>query len=325
MAPATSMRAAILVNPWARRARGRFEPNAAARYLERRGVATRIELPETPEGLTRAARASAERGDDLAFVVGGDGTIRLAAGGLAGSHTALAALPGGTANVWAKESGIPGGFRSAVDSLLDGLDIEIDLGRAGDKPFFMMTGIGWDAAIASRVPATLKRRLGTAAYVLRGIPMLPGLRTFDLAWESPEGSGSARAAILVASNTRLYGGVVKFAPQALLDDGLLDTRILVPGSIPGVLRLAGRLLVSRLGEKGVTSLRSDELTITTPGIPVQVDGDRIDDTPVRICVARRAVRMRVPQDSRLLEPGNGLVDPGRYSPSNRVTVPPETT
>ncbi len=113
----TATSASVLLNRFARGA-GRFDAESAIRYLEGQGLRTQLAVPETPAETTAAARAAAERGDDLVFVVGGDGTLRLAAGGLAGSESALAALPGGTANVWMKEAGIPGGFMTLSTGML---------------------------------------------------------------------------------------------------------------------------------------------------------------------------------------------------------------
>lgn len=286
--------ATIVANPRARGMR-RFDGEEALRRLEARGFEARLELPDSPTGTAEAARAAAERRDALVFVLGGDGTVRLAAGELAGSGSALAVLPGGTANVWAKEAGIPRNLLRALDAHLDGQRVAMDLGRANGEPFLLMAGIGWDAQIAATVTPALKRRLGVLAYVLHGIPMLHRLRTTDLAWEAEGASAMEGVGLAVVSNTRLYGGILTFSLEASARDGQLDVCIFTPGNALEALRHALKVVVRRHpGDTGVRELRTPRFEVTTPGIPVQLDGDVVGETPVAITVEQGAITMSVP-------------------------------
>ncbi len=286
--------ATIVANPRARGMR-RFDTEEALRRLDERGYEARLELPDSPEGTAKAAGRAAERGDAFVFVLGGDGTVRLAAGAMAGSESALAVLPGGTANVWAKEAGIPRNLMRALDAHLDGQQVAMDLGRANDEPFLLMTGIGWDAEIAATVTPTLKRKLGVLAYVLHGIPMLPRLRTTEIAWSAEGESGEEQAGLIVVSNTRLYGGFLMFSMGASARDGQLDACIFTPRTAAEALGQALRVVVRRHpGAEGVRELRTPGFEVTTPGLPVQLDGDVVGETPVTLTVERGALRMSVP-------------------------------
>ncbi len=288
-------RATIIANPIARRVRKRWDGEAAARYIERRGFVVRLEHPGSAAEMRAAARASAERGDDLLFVAGGDGSLREAAAGLAGSDTALAALPGGTSNVWVKETGIPRGFRAAVDAHLAGQTVHIDLGRANGEPFLLMAGIGWDAAIASRVNPAIKRRTGPLAYVIEGARELPGLHPRPLRWRSGALIGEAPVAVMIISNTRLYGGVVQFSKGANARDGLLDLVALTPHTRRDGAVLAIRLALGRLhGHAHVLESRVSELDVETAGIPYQLDGDPVGVSPIHFTIEPHALRVSVP-------------------------------
>ena len=290
-----AMGATIVANPFARGMR-RFDAARALRQLERRGLEARLELPDSPAGTAAAARAAAERGDAFVFALGGDGTARLAAGALAGSETALAVLAGGTANVWAQEAGIPRAFPRAIAAHLDGQRVPMDLGRANGEPFLLMAGIGWDAQIAATVPPPLKRRLGVLAYVLHGAPMLPRLRARPLAWSADGGDCEERIGLIVASNTRLYGGILVFSPEASARDGALDLCVFAPRSLGDALRHAAKALARRHGgDARVRQLRTARFAVATPGLPVQVDGDPVGETPLTLTVERGAVRMSVPR------------------------------
>ena len=286
--------ATIVANPRARGMR-RFDAQRALLQLEARGFEARVELPDSPAGTAEAAARAAERGDAFVFVLGGDGTVRLAAGELAGSDSALAVLPGGTANVWAKEAGIPRNLHRALDVHLDGQQIAMDLGRANGEPFLLMAGVGWDAQIAATVTPGLKRKLGVLAYVLHGLPMLHRLRTTEIAWAADAESATEGIGLVVVSNTRLYGGILTFSLEASARDGQLDACIFAPRHAPEALRHALKVVARRHPrDAGVRELRTSRFDVQTPGIPVQVDGDVVGETPVTLTVEQEALRMSVP-------------------------------
>ena len=292
-APLTS--ATVLFNASARKAGWPSRASRIARYLDARGVSTEVVIPDSAEAATRAARLSAQRGDDALFVVGGDGSLRDAATGLAHTHTALAAVRGGTVNIWAREAGIPAGLRTALVAHLSGLTVAMDLGLAGERHFLLMASVGWDAAITATVSSRLKHRIGDLAYVVRALQMAPRLRPAGALWRSGLASQEARLAVLVLSNTRLYGGRVRVSPVALADDGLLDVAALMPRSALDWPSLAVRLLTGALAaHRRAIVTQVDDLSFETPGLPFQLDGDYAGRTPVRFGVDHLALRVRVP-------------------------------
>lgn len=290
--------ATLLLNPYARRA-GRFDVTGALHYLRRRGLCVRLAVPTSVESMRRAAREAAEMGDDLLFVVGGDGSLRVAAGELAGSSTALAAVPAGTADVWCREVGIPRRFRLAIDAHLSGQTVEMDLGRVNGEPFLLMAGFGWDAQVAHAVDPFTKRLLGPAAYVLYGLVLAPRLRRQALAcrFEGPGDDlpfdGQRPQAAVVFSNTRLYGGVVELTPAACANDGLLDIWSLSPLA---ALRAAWNGVRRWMGKPVSTSpgLRARRAQVEAHGVPIQLDGDPAGATPASVWVEPRALRVSIP-------------------------------
>ncbi|MGE5594971.1 MAG: diacylglycerol/lipid kinase family protein [Hyphomicrobiales bacterium] len=288
--------ATLLVNPAARGVRGRIDPDRIARYLRKASLRVELAIPDSAAGATEAAAKAAERGDDIVFAVGGDGSARDAALGLAGSHTALAAVPAGTVNIWAKETGLPAGVRAAIDAHLEGQTVRVDLGRSDTgSGFLLMASLGWDAEVTRRVSPGLKRRLGDIAYMLEGLRTVPFLRPTPTTWRTGGDQRSEDVAVMVISNTRLYGGLVRFAPGALADDGQLDIVALCPKSALDTARLSARLAASHvIGDSRVMHERAAEVVIETAGIPLQLDGDFAGETPVRLWVDPGALLVSVP-------------------------------
>lgn len=280
------------MNPVARSVERRFDADGAMRFLAHHGVdAVLVE----PESTVLAAQNSAERGDDLLFVVGGDGTLRQAALGLAHSSTALAAIPAGTTNVWAKEAGIPHGIRTAFEAHLGGQVVPMDLGWANGEPFLLMASAGWDAEVVYRVDRRLKARLGQLAYVAATITSATHFRRPHVTFRSGLLQWHVPLAVAVISNTRLYGGLVQPSPDATAVDGLLDFAALCPVRPGDGLRLVSKLAVHRLaGDTRAITARVSEITIETPGIPYQLDGDAAGHSPLEIHIEPASLLVSVP-------------------------------
>ena len=288
-------RATVLVNPAARGVSERFDGSKIVRYLGKRGVEARLTVPSSPADAVREAQQSGERGDDLLFVIGGDGSVRDAAYGLAGSNTALAAVPAGTVNVWSKEAGIPSGIRQALDAHIGGQSIHIDLGRANGQAFLLMAGIGWDAEVARRVPGWLKRRVGDIAYIVQAAWMLPRLRPRHARWTADGLEMDEPLALMVLGNTRLYGGRIRLTPDAAIDDGKLDLIALCPQTILEGARITAKLAsASFRDDSRVLQTRAAEVVVKTPGLAVQLDGDFVGHTPMAFTADPGALLVSVP-------------------------------
>jgi diacylglycerol kinase family enzyme len=120
---------------------------------------------------TRLAQGAANDGYDAVVCLGGDGTLNEVANGLAGSRTALAALPGGSTNVFARTIGLPNDPIEATGALLDGLANEhierVGLGSVNGRYFLFHVGLGFDACVVSQVErrAGLKRYAGHPLFI----------------------------------------------------------------------------------------------------------------------------------------------------------------
>ena len=269
---------------------------------------------------TELARAAAESSIDVIVVHGGDGTVNEVINGAAGTDAAVAVLRGGTANVWAKETQCAKDPVASMRAIVTGRRRRVDLGRANGRYFLLMAGVGLDAMIVPRVGSRMKRRFGAAAYIIAGV--IAAFRT--RAWRvemtidavpaaegsqtpSPpvEGSQAPPPATrperslywLLAGNTRSYGGVVSITHRAIADDGLLDIVLMRRG---GPLRLVAdgvRLLLRRHDRSpNIRYVRARSVTITTPGISIQLDGELHGETPLTIEVAPLALNVIVPAD-----------------------------
>ena len=287
--------AALVVNPVAHNA-ANMDVEAAGRQIAEAGVAVSVAVPDSIEASTAALRDAVQGVAEVVFMGGGDGTLRQAAMELVDTKVVLAPIPLGTANVLAKELGIPRHWREAIDIHLQGQTQEMDVGWAGDEPFLLMASMGWDAEVAANVNLAIKKRVGAAAYVLSAATRVrkvlaptPIKGTID--HEEAVGEGS----ILVIGNTRNYGGVVEFTPHALANDGVFDLCGVKPRNFLDGVRLLAGLARGKLSNSDLISFRrGSHVFVETPGWLVQVDGDVIGETPMTFTLAASALKISVP-------------------------------
>jgi diacylglycerol kinase family enzyme len=125
-----------------------------------------------PGDATACAARAAGEGADVVVSLGGDGTANETANGLAGTATALAALPGGSTNVFPRTIGFPNDTQAATTvlrtALAAGSRRRVGLGRAGDRGFLFHAGIGFDARVIELVErhSWAKRSVGPLAFAV---------------------------------------------------------------------------------------------------------------------------------------------------------------
>jgi len=270
---------------------------------------------------TELALVAAAQNADAVIACGGDGTVNEVANGLAGSSTPMGVVRGGTANVWAKEAGVPRRPADALQLLATGDRRSIDLGRiralpaqhpdSGDAPadmpgaeqdngaryFLLMAGIGFDAAIVRQASGALKQRLGATAYLLQGVRSLLSHRAETVDLEVDGVTERASLYWLLLGNTRSYAGVVNLTHQASAVDGKLDFCLVERGGPARFAWLAPWVLLRRHAGRAYVQYRTVEsLEVRTPGLPVQIDGEYLTETPVNIDIVRHALRVIVPAE-----------------------------
>jgi diacylglycerol kinase family enzyme len=244
---------------------------------------------------TRLAQGAANEGVDAVVVLGGDGTLNEAANGLAGTDTALAALPGGSTNVFARTIGLPNDPIEATAALLDGLArgniVRVGLGSVNGRYFLFHVGMGFDAAVVQQVErrAGLKRYAGHPLFVYAGFATW--FRHYDksrprFAVHHADGTIVDDAYLAICLNTNPYTFLgsrpLDLAPEATLDRGLtmVTFRTL---EFAKVMRVIGEALGGKrgIGKHKFVDYRTDVDKVTVDGhgpFPYQVDGDYLGET-----------------------------------------------
>jgi diacylglycerol kinase (ATP) len=295
----TPRTALLIVNPGARRA-ARWS-DAARRALARAGVDSELVVTEYAGHATLVARERAPH-HELVFTLGGDGTAMEVITALADGGPPVGILPGGTGNVLVRSFGIPLRVSRAVEALLAGEEMHMDLGRLQDgRHFAIGVGIGLDEAMIAGATHMMKKRVGLWAYVWSATQAMHRLERFT-ARLTVDGITHERevVSVLIANLGSVLGGMMQLGPGILHDDGLLHACLFSPTTRWDAMRIFTRML------RGTAHL--DPCAFYVPGRVfrleadpprrAQADGELLDVTPIEISVRPRAARLLIPRRTR---------------------------
>lgn len=216
----------------------------------------------------------------------------------------LGVLPGGRGNDLARVLGLGQDPVAACAVIAAGHTHELDLGIADAKAFVGIASVGFDSE-ANRIANQAPRWLGNLVYLYGALSALARWRPvrFEIELDpqaDPPGERHSFTGYTVgACNSTSYGGGMRVAPEALLDDGLLDVLVLEDVS---KLRFLGGVLPkvfrgTHTQEPTVKSFRAREVAISADRpLTVYADGDPIAQLPARVTVQPAAVSVLVPAD-----------------------------
>ncbi|HEY8451693.1 MAG: diacylglycerol kinase family protein [Micromonosporaceae bacterium] len=301
------MRALLVVNPNAtttsERSRSvlvralRSEVTLDVAYTRERGHATAL------------ARDAAAAGFGLVVAHGGDGTVNEVVNGLmtaaAAERPALAVVPGGSTNVFARALGLPADWGEAVGVILEALRDSrgrtVGLGCADGRYFTFCAGLGIDAAVVRRVERARSRgRTSSPVLYVRATAgqFLVGANHSALTVDAPDAKDETFATVIVQNTapwTYLWGRPVQLSPDASFDRGL-DVVALRRARTPAVARLLARMVAGRPVPRS-RQLRCwrdlDQLTVrSSVPTPFQVDGEYLGERQeVRLSASPAALRV----------------------------------
>jgi diacylglycerol kinase (ATP) len=300
------MKGMLIYNPVAGQYDLSSELDEVVGFLADHGWQTTLRQTRGAGDATTFAREAVATGYDVVVSVGGDGTLGEVANGLAFTNVRMGVLPVGTGNVWAHMLDVPvwtpmepTALFEAARILVEGQEHVIDLGKAQNRYFVLWSGIGFDAEVAKGVEPhrEIRRNLGNITYIVamlaRGLELSGTRATIVI-----DGKAMRQRIIMVlVSNAQFYGGTVRLAPQAQLDDGLLDVYVFKGDNMFDVL---GHILMVLLGKQfenpNLEIYRAREVSVrANKPLAVQVDGDPVGFSPVTIKVVPRALRVLVPR------------------------------
>jgi diacylglycerol kinase (ATP) len=262
-----------------------------------RNAGAKAELAETSpygEGMRVTAEAARSGGFDAIVAAGGDGTVHDAAEGLLGSDTPLGVIPMGTANVFAREAGLPLSPERVAYTLLYGTVRAIPVGQINDRPFLFVVGIGFDAEAVAHFETSGTRQLGQLGLIG---PVLRALLSHrDVALRVTTDGGRKEAQWVIVTRVQRYAGGLLLSRNA----DIAQTKFYV-------VRFGGRGKLVRLRQLVALAcgLVSYDRDVTIEGaewvrvesdkpLPVQIDGEILGALPAMITLHPKRLQLIFP-------------------------------
>ncbi len=244
-------------------------------------------------GVEQALRAI--DADEIPVVMSGDGLLGAVGGAMAGSETPLGVIPGGRGNDLARVLEIPDDPEAAVAVLLAGESRRIDVGEANGKRFLGIVSVGFDSE-CNRLANEVKFLRSNLVYAYSALRTLAGWKPARFTIRVDEERTRFSGYSVSVANNSTFGGGMRIAPQAELDDGQFD--IVTIGEV-GKLRYVANLPQvfkgTHVNEEQVSVFRAQhlELTASRP-FPVYADGEHLTELPASLRVLPRALSVLVP-------------------------------
>jgi YegS/Rv2252/BmrU family lipid kinase len=264
------------------------------RELRGRGVEYRLVRTQSLEhGIDEARRAADDA--EIPVVMSGDGLVGQIGGALAGTGTPMGILPGGRGNDLGRVLRIPSEPAGAVAVLTDGHEREIDVGEVNGRRFLCIASLGFDSE-ANRIANEARFIKGNLVYAYAALRTLaawkPHTFTVTVDGERTECFGYSVA----VANSRAYGGGMFVAPDAELDDGLLDVVLTAhTGKLQFLKSLPQVFKGTQIDNDEITLLRGAEVEVSADeDFAIYADGEHLTNLPAKLHVLPRALKVIAP-------------------------------
>ena len=215
----------LIINPVSGRGRtGRLIPYLQT-LLDANKIPYEFRITTGPGQATELAKDAVGLGFGQIVSVGGDGTAHEVVNGLIGSRVVFGMIPTGGGNDFPKAAGIPLEISKAVETLANGFRRRVDVGLLGGRYFINGLGIGLDGAVSYRY-RSMKLLRGEVGYIWGAVQEALIFKGFPVEIAIPDWSYNGLVLLIGASNGPSQGGDFKIAPDATIDDGLLDIHVI---------------------------------------------------------------------------------------------------
>ena len=248
---------------------------------------------------SRLARAAVNNGCEAVIAAGGDGTLNEVINGLMpnADKVAVGLIPLGTGNDFSKMLDLPDSIPECIEALSTGTVRTIDVGRVimGDKEryFINVSAGGFSGAVGEKMTPEIKQSWGPLAYLrcaAEALPELCGYAT-EVVLDNVEPLTLNLCNIVIA-NARYVAGGTLIAPEASIDDGLLDIIIIPETAAGGLALIAAQIALGQhLTSEGVVFRRAAKVAVKSdPGMWFNVDGELIGNEPATFEILPRALQ-----------------------------------
>jgi diacylglycerol kinase (ATP) len=262
-----------------------------------------IRITSKPGSGARFAKTALKNGCDVIVAAGGDGTLNEVVNGIGEDlgEARVGLIPLGTGNDFGRTIGLPVDLDAAIDLILTGDTRPVDLVRVTSdevRYFVNVSAGGFSGLVDEKLTPEIKKTWGPLAYLRGAAAALSELRAYrtTLAFDNTESLVLDLYNVVVANGRYVAGGTL-IAPEALIDDGMLDIVLIPKRPATELAMLAAQIaLGNHMSSESIVFRRAANLTVNSkPGMWFNVDGELVGNEPARFEILPRALRFIAPK------------------------------
>ena len=284
-------RALAIVNPAAGKGAGARIALRLASELAHAGLQVDVVSTPAPGEAARLASQAVEEGYERVIAVGGDGTANEIANGLVDTQVALGLYPIGSGNDFARALGYPRKRKAIAEFLAQARARRIDVGEVNGRVFLNAAGVGIDGHVAERIIASARVVGPTLGYFVGALVSIATYRPRQMRVTIDGTTREGKMLVVVAANGTHFGSGMHVAPEARLDDGLLDIVVgLDLSRWASLVALAKLYRGTHVDGRTILAFRSAALDVEMPKAqPMETDGEASRAASLRVRVRPRAL------------------------------------
>ncbi|MEO4055613.1 diacylglycerol kinase [Solibacillus sp. CAU 1738] len=294
-------RARIIYNPTSGRELFKKHLPIVLEKLEVAGYETSCHATTGAGDATIAAIEAVKRKFDIVIAVGGDGTLNEVVAGISQceNRPKLGLIPMGTTNDFARAVRIPRKIEEALDIIIKGDTIPVDVGLMNNERYFINIAAGGRITeLTYEVPSKMKTMLGQLAYYLKGIEMIPSIKATHMKIDIDGEIFEGKTMMFLCGLTNSVGGFEKIAPDASINDGLFTVMVLKECSIADFIKIASLALRGdHLNDPNLIYRKASNVKVTSEeDVHLNLDGEYGGDAPAVFQNLKRHIEVFVPID-----------------------------
>lgn len=298
----TEKKLLLIVNPCSGRAKMRTELLKVVEILSSAGFSVTVYPTKNRGDATEYVKGIHEKEFDRIVVCGGDGTLNEVIAGLmsAGIKCTVGYIPSGTLNEWSSGLHIPKSIPEAAECAANGREIDLDIGKFGDRYFTYTASFGAFTEASYSAPQDVKNVLGQAAYFFEGIRSLGNIKPIHLNFSCAGREIEGDFLFGAISNSLSVGGIVKFNETLVkLNDGEFEVMLIRnPDNILKLQTVIDGIIKQDLDRPGIEFFHTSEITVTGgEGVSWTLDGEYAEGAAsVTIKNLPSAIHLTVPKE-----------------------------
>ncbi|MCY6369307.1 diacylglycerol/lipid kinase family protein [Clostridium ganghwense] len=258
-----------------------------------------IEITKRPGHATELVRNYVNNENYRVYSVGGDGTLNEVLNGMANSDSCLGVIPSGSGNDFVKSICKKTMSQNILKNTIIGIPKKVDLAKINDRYFINISSVGIDAEVTDNAKKLKKFPFvsGGVAYMLSFFSTIFSYKCRDIQLKIDDIEITSQITLLALANGKYYGGGMKVAPHADLQDGILDVCVVDKLSRTRMLALFPKLIKGEhAGEEEVSFYKGRKVTLTAEEeIAVNIDGEIIKSEKIDFIIIPQSIKIIIPQ------------------------------